>query len=63
MKVSDCRQCKFCTRRTWSHYYKPNNYHAIGMSHAYAFCERYGKRAANVKHCETVRNDKEANND
>lgn len=51
MKVKDCQGCKFCKRRVWSHYYLPNNYHAIGMSHAYAYCEKYGERCLEIKKC------------
>ena len=46
MKVQDCKNCEYCKRKTWSTYYKPNNYHAIGVSHAYAYCDKYKKRVS-----------------
>lgn len=52
MKVSKCEQCAFYERRRWSHSYKPNGYHAIGMTHAYAYCKKHGKRCADVKKCD-----------
>lgn len=51
MKVSDCRDCKHCKRICWSHSYQPLNYHAIGMSHAYAYCAKHEKRVLQVKNC------------
>ena len=41
MRVKDCNGCKYLTRRRWSSYYKPIAYHAIGMTHAYAYCEKH----------------------
>lgn len=52
MKVKDCTKCKYCKRKVWSQYYKPNNYHAIGMSHAYAYCEKHRKRVSEIKQCD-----------
>lgn len=54
MKVQDCKNCEYCKRKTWSTYYKPNNYHAIGVSHAYAYCDKYKKRVLEVKKCDEV---------
>lgn len=51
MKVKDCEKCKHHERRTWSDYYQPMNYHAIGMSHAYAYCKKHGCRCLEVKGC------------
>ena len=34
MKVKNCKGCEHCKRRVWSSYVQPNNYHAIGVSHA-----------------------------
>ena len=48
MKVKDCIKCMYYWRRTWSQKYKPANYHAIGISHAYAFCLKYNKRCLKV---------------
>lgn len=52
MKVKNCKNCKYCTRKRWSHLYQPLGYHAIGMTHAYAFCEKYGRRVIEIKSCE-----------
>ena len=49
MKVSICEKCPFYQRRTWSSYYEPKNYHAIGISHAYGYCKHAGKRCLEVK--------------
>ena len=51
MKVKGCRGCKHCKRKVWSSYYQPNGYHAIGMSHAYAYCEKHESRCSAVKGC------------
>lgn len=52
MKVKDCTSCEHCSRRVWTQYYKPIGYHAIGMNHAYAYCEKHGKRVSEVKRCD-----------
>ena len=54
MKVNDCKKCIFCKRKTWTHYYKPINYHPIGITHAYAYCEKHKKRVSKVNKCEEV---------
>lgn len=51
MKVSNCKKCGYYQRRTWSSSYKPANYHVIGVSHAYGFCELNNDRCLNVKEC------------
>ena len=52
MRVKDCANCTRCKRRTFSTYHVPKNYHPIGMTHAYAYCEKHRKRVAAVKKCE-----------
>lgn len=37
--------------KIWLGYYKPNNYHAIGMNHAYAYCKKHKQRVSEVKCC------------
>lgn len=54
MKVKDCRGCEHCKRKVWSSYYQPMAYHAIGVSHAYAYCDKYKDRVLNVKGCKRV---------
>lgn len=56
MKVSRCEKCKNFERRTWSHYYKPKNYHPIGMTHAFGFCNHYNERCSCVKKCNCKEN-------
>ena len=51
MKVKDCKGCKHCKRKVWSNYHMPRNYHAIGMSHAYAYCEKHRCRCLQIKKC------------
>lgn len=51
MKVKKCERCKHYERRTWVQYIKPNNFHPIGFTHAYAYCKQHGKRCADVKEC------------
>ena len=51
MRVKDCRKCQHCQRRTWTSYHMPRGYHAIGMTHAYAYCTLYKKRVRDVKSC------------
>lgn len=60
MKVSQCRQCKHHQRKVWSTSYKPSDYHTIGISHAYGYCQKYNKRCSKVKlkECEENNNDK-----
>ena len=55
MKVSVCEVCEHYIRKVWSQYYVPNNYHPIGMSHAYAFCRKHNKRCLDVRKCDTER--------
>lgn len=59
MKVKDCKDCPYLKRKVWSQYYKPNGYHAIGMSHAYAYCEKYKQRVLEVKKCEEQQNERQ----
>ena len=47
-----CRRCKHLKERRWVQRYKPNGYHAIGMVHAYAYCEKHGERVSKIKECE-----------
>ena len=51
MRVKDCQGCRHCSRRVWSSSYKPANYHAIGVSHAYHYCEYHKDRCLNVRVC------------
>lgn len=51
MRVSQCERCEYCKRYVWSHTYKPANYHAIGMTHAYHKCDLAKERIINVRHC------------
>ena len=51
MKVKSCKGCPYLRRYVWTEYYEPKNYHAVGFSHAYAFCEKYGKRVLSIKMC------------
>lgn len=54
MKVSKCKKCFFCERRTWSSSYKPANYHEIGVSHAYRYCTIFEKRCLEIKEKECL---------
>lgn len=51
MRVKDCNGCVHCTRRVWSQRVEPKSYHAIGLSHAYAYCTKHKKRVLDVKSC------------
>lgn len=61
MKVQYCENCPFKERRTWSQYYQPANYHAIGMSHAYAYCKFAKERCLKVRcmRCKKYQDDRE----
>lgn len=52
MRVKDCENCKYKRRKVWSTSYKPMAYHTIGMSHAYAYCDKYKCRVSCVKKCD-----------
>lgn len=54
MKVRECMKCKNYRRKVWSTYYKPNGYHAIGVSHAYGWCEKHKKRCLCVEQCKGI---------
>ena len=56
MKVADCRQCHHMRERRYSTYHEPRNYHPIGMSHVYAWCEACKLRCSEVKKRDCVRN-------
>ena len=51
MKVKNCEKCKYYKYKKWTSSYKPANYHIIGLSHKYAYCEKYGTRCLNVNKC------------
>lgn len=51
MKVSECKKCVYCQRKTWSSSYKPAGYHTIGVTHAYHFCRVQQIRCMNVRDC------------
>lgn len=51
MRVKYCRRCPKYRRRVWSSYYRPRNYHPIGMSHAYAWCLYHEKRCREIRNC------------
>jgi hypothetical protein len=51
VRVKDCEGCKHNQRRTWSQYHKPKNFHAVGFSHAYAYCTKHQQRVSAVKKC------------
>ena len=52
MRVKDCeRSCDKYERRTWSHKHYSQNYHAVGMTHAYGFCLEHKERCSQVKKC------------
>ena len=61
MRVKDCQGCKHCKRKVWSHYHVCRDYHPIGMSHDYAYCEKHKKRVLKVKQCEERTNGKKEN--
>ena len=48
MKVSECRSCPYHTERRWTTVYKPAHFHAIGVTHVYAYCKKYDKRCLEV---------------
>ena len=52
MKAKNCVGCEYCSRKVWTTYHVPNGYHPIGMSHAYAYCKKYGMRVSEVRKCE-----------
>lgn len=52
MKVKNCDGCAYKKRKVWSHRHECRNYHDIGMSHAYAWCDKYMTRCSKVKGCE-----------
>lgn len=52
MKVSKCKRCIYSIRKRYSTYHTPRNYHAIGISHAYYFCELLQKRCLDIKKSE-----------
>lgn len=54
MKVSKCEKCAHYRRKTWSTEYTPANYHRIGVTHAYAYCEKHKKRCLEVKKCKII---------
>lgn len=38
----------------WSSYHIPQSYHAIGMSHAYAYCDKHDMRVSEVRGCKEL---------
>ena len=54
MKVKYCKNCIHYRRGKWTSSYKPLNYHRIGVSHAYGYCEKHRIRCLDVKKCEGI---------
>lgn len=54
MRVRDCQKCQEYVRKAWSDYHIPRNYHPIGMSHAYGWCNKHKKRCLEVRRCEVI---------
>ena len=52
MKVSICQKCPHYKRKRWTHRHQSANYHAIGMTHAYGYCEEWGKRCSEVSNAD-----------
>ena len=52
MRVRDCEGCCYCRRKVWVQYYEPKNFHPIGFTHAYAYCEKHKKRVSQVRSCD-----------
>lgn len=59
MRVEHCKSCKHCERRVWSSSYKPANYHAVGVSHAYRYCTFHDARCLSVRQCTNWEEDKQ----
>ena len=59
VNVKECERCEHYERRVWTQYYKPKDYHPIGMSHAYAYCKYHRWRCSEIAKC----NRKEKPND
>lgn len=51
MRVKDCEGCRYCEHKVWSSSYKPANYHAVGVAHAYHYCEYHKKRCLEMPWC------------
>lgn len=54
MKVRDCEKCQYYTRKVYSTYHVPVNYHPIGMSHAYGYCKKHDDKCLKVKNCDEM---------
>lgn len=54
MKVGTCKKCKHFSRKVWTQYYVPKDYHPIGMNHAYAFCDKHQKRCLDIRGCKQI---------
>lgn len=54
MRVRDCQKCQEYVRKVWSDYHIPRNYHPIGMSHAYGWCNKHKKRCLEVRRCKVI---------
>lgn len=52
MKVAKCKKCFYCLKKRYSTYHTPNNYHPIGITHVYYFCELFNKKCLDVKKSE-----------
>ena len=51
MKVKECRKCIHSKSYRWSSSYKPANYHCVGVSHVYLYCELHKDRCLNIRGC------------
>ena len=51
MKISDCMKCKHYQRKTWGSVFKPANYHNIGVTHAFGYCNKHQMRCLDIKKC------------
>ncbi len=52
MRVKNCRSCMYCKNKRRITRYKPSNYHAVGIVHVYAYCDKHQKRVLDIKKCD-----------
>lgn len=52
MRISECKNCEFFKEKKYSITHYPANYHAVGFSYKYGFCEKKKNRCINVKKSE-----------
>lgn len=55
MIVKKCKDCVYCSQKSWHSVITPSGYHTIGIPHCFCYCELFHMRCLDVKKCSGVK--------